>query len=55
MIDGRHTLITSANFTFSGQERNIELGVLIDDPAFADRVFEQWRRLVNDGLLVRNM
>ncbi len=51
VVDARHTLITSANFTGRGQTRNVELGVLLDDPDFGARVVGQWRALANAGLL----
>jgi len=51
VVDARHTLITSANFTDRGQTRNLELGVLVDDPDFGARVVGQWRALANAGLL----
>jgi phosphatidylserine/phosphatidylglycerophosphate/cardiolipin synthase-like enzyme len=52
VADGRHALVTSANFTGSGQHRNIEVGVLIDDVAFAGRLEGQWNALVAEGALV---
>ena len=52
VVDGRRTLVTSANFTDRGQTRNVELGVLIDDPGFGARVVGQFRALVDSGLLV---
>lgn len=51
VVDGRWSLVTSANFTNRGQTRNIELGVLIDDPNFAHQVTAQWQALVTNGLL----
>lgn len=53
VIDVEKTLVTSANFTDRGQTRNIELGVLVDDAAFAARVVAQWRSLAASGLLLR--
>jgi phosphatidylserine/phosphatidylglycerophosphate/cardiolipin synthase-like enzyme len=53
VVDERFTLITSANFTGRGQSRNVEVGVLIDDSAFAVWVLEQWRGLVAAGLVER--
>lgn len=53
VIDRRKALVTSANFTSRGQERNLEVGVLIDDPAFARRLAEQWWGLVSAGLVRR--
>ena len=49
MVDERHALVTSANFTDRGQTRNIEAGVLIDDPGFAARLARQWRGLRDSG------
>lgn len=43
VIDGRHTLITSANFTDRGQTRNIEVGALIDDLALAESIESQFQ------------
>ncbi len=51
-VDLQRTLVTSANFTDRGQTRNIELGVLIDDPDFAARVATQWGSLRNAGYLL---
>ena len=53
VVDLARTLITSANFTDRGQTRNIELGVLIEDPDFASRVAAQWRSLAEAGVLER--
>lgn len=51
VVDGRKTLLTSANFTEAAQERNIEAGVLIDDRRFAERMRRQIDRLVEAGSL----
>jgi hypothetical protein len=53
VIDHRHTLITSANFTARGQTRNIELGALIEDEDFARGVITQWRGLIAAGQVRR--
>ncbi len=53
VVDRRKTLVTSANFTDRGQTRNIEVGVLIEDVAFATRLHEQWWGLVSAGLVRR--
>lgn len=53
VVDDRKALVTSANFTDRGQTRNIEAGVLIEDPGFASRLAGQWRGLVEAGLVVR--
>lgn len=52
VVDNRHALITSANFTDRGQTRNIEAGVLIEGP-FALTLASQWRRLVDAGMVER--
>jgi phosphatidylserine/phosphatidylglycerophosphate/cardiolipin synthase-like enzyme len=51
VVDDEQTLITSANFTDRGQTRNIEVGVLIEDRAFAGELGAQWRQLVGAGLV----
>lgn len=43
--------MSSANFTDRGQERNIEVGVLIDDARFAIQLAQQWDGLVRSGLV----
>ena len=53
VVDERRALVTSANFTDRGQTRNLEMGVLIEDPPFASRLVQQWRGLIEAGLLVR--
>ena len=46
IIDARHTLLTSANFTEAAQQRNIEADVLLDDP----RLTHQFNQLLEAGL-----
>lgn len=43
VVDERLTLVTSANFTQRGHERNLEVGVLIDSTSFARHLVHQWR------------
>lgn len=38
-----------SNFTQRGHERNIEVGVLIDDASFASFLAGQWRALSREG------
>jgi len=45
--------VTSANFTDRGQTRNIEMGVLVDDPGLANRLVHQWRGLIEPGLVTK--
>ena len=48
----RGSFISSANFTQRGQERNIEVGVLIDDVSFASHLARQWIGLIDQELAV---
>ena len=50
-VDGRRAYVSSANFTMSGQENNIETGVLIHDATFAGQLERQWLGLVDAGLV----
>jgi len=38
VVDGAHVFVSSANFTEAAQERNIEVGLLIQSRALAERV-----------------
>jgi phosphatidylserine/phosphatidylglycerophosphate/cardiolipin synthase-like enzyme len=51
VVDDERALVTSANFTDRGHERNIEAGVLIEDRAFSEELGAQWRQLVSAGLV----
>ncbi len=53
VIDDRHAFITSANFTEAAQDRNIEAGVLLDNPVLARGLRSQFEGLVGVGALVR--
>jgi phosphatidylserine/phosphatidylglycerophosphate/cardiolipin synthase-like enzyme len=55
VVDDERALITSANFTDRGQTRNVEVGVLIDDAAFAASLAGQWRALTDAGLMCKCM
>ena len=44
-IDHRFLLVGSANFSYSAEERNVELGLRLDDPALAASVEKQMRDL----------
>jgi phosphatidylserine/phosphatidylglycerophosphate/cardiolipin synthase-like enzyme len=52
VVDEQRVFITSANYTESAQQRNVELGVVIRDERLAERVSEQFRSLIWKGLLV---
>ena len=51
VIDGREALVTSANFTEAAQERNIELGLLVDSHTVARRIEEHFLSLIRNGSL----
>ncbi len=53
VIDGRWSLITSANFTEAAHERNIEAGLVLDDRRLARRLVRQFDELVGKGALRR--
>ncbi|WP_172120277.1 phospholipase D-like domain-containing protein [Actinomyces faecalis] len=44
-VDHRFLLVGSANFSYSAEERNVELGLRVDDPALAASVEKQMRDL----------
>lgn len=37
-IDHRHLLVTSANFSWSAEQANLEFGVLVEDPNLVERI-----------------
>ena len=51
VVDGHRSFVTSANFTEAAQDRNIEVGVLVESRAIASSIEEQFRRLVKRGIL----
>jgi hypothetical protein len=51
VIDGAKAFVSSANFTQRGQERNIEVGVLVEDVSFASFLAAQWLGLVEGGIV----
>jgi len=52
LVDGSTAFITSANFTESAQERNIELGVVFrDNPKVAASIRSKFESLIQDGFL----
>jgi phosphatidylserine/phosphatidylglycerophosphate/cardiolipin synthase-like enzyme len=53
VIDDERALVTSANFTEAAQARNIEVGVLVDEPGVAAGLRRQFEALVAAGVLVR--
>lgn len=53
VVDGARALVTSANLTEAAHGRNIEAGVLLDDPAFARVLEAQLMGLVDRGYVRR--
>ena len=53
VVDGEQALVTSANFTAAAQERNIELGVLIDSRSVAQRIERHFLALIENENLER--
>lgn len=49
VVDARWSFITSANLTARGQERNVEVGVLLDDTELADRLLRLFGSLMAKG------
>jgi phosphatidylserine/phosphatidylglycerophosphate/cardiolipin synthase-like enzyme len=51
VVDGAKAFVSSANFTQRGHERNIEVGVLIEDTSFASFLAGQWLGLVEGAMV----
>jgi phosphatidylserine/phosphatidylglycerophosphate/cardiolipin synthase-like enzyme len=52
IVDDRMALVTSANFSESAHHRNIEAGVLLDDPIAARRLTGQFELLIRHQKLL---
>ena len=53
VVDAEQVLVSSANFTKAGQERNIEVGLKIESPWLAQRLIRHFQLLHEHGLAVR--
>jgi phosphatidylserine/phosphatidylglycerophosphate/cardiolipin synthase-like enzyme len=52
LVDGETAFITSANFTESAHERNIELGVMFrENPRLAQSIHSKFQTLIQNGFL----
>ncbi len=51
IVDARDLFVSSANFTEAGQERNIEVGLLLQSPVLAHRLTRFIDTMVEDGHL----
>lgn len=52
VVDRRRALVGSANFTERARSRNIEVGALLEDEAFAEALLFQWRAVMAQGFVV---
>ncbi len=52
VVDGRRSFVTSANFTEAAQERNFELGLLVDDGPLAKSIEGQFETLIEKELVL---
>lgn len=53
VVDERWSFVTSANFTEAAQERNIEVGLLVEDTSLANALALQFTGLARIGALAR--
>lgn len=53
VVDGERALVTSANFTEAAHARNIEAGLLVEDPRLAAALEDQLDQLIEHGALER--
>jgi phosphatidylserine/phosphatidylglycerophosphate/cardiolipin synthase-like enzyme len=53
VVDGRHVVVSSANFTEAAQDRNIEIGLLVRSPRLAARLTGHFDALLDAGLPAR--
>ena len=51
VVDGQVAFVSSANFTEAAQERNIEVGVLLQVPAVAEQLTRHFAALIEAGVL----
>ena len=54
VVDQRRLLVTSANFSTAAQERNIEVGLVLDDPRLAAQLTTLFDTLVVRGDMARH-
>lgn len=49
IVDQKDVFVSSANFTEAGQERNVEVGLRLDNPWLAAKLVEHFKRLAETG------
>jgi phosphatidylserine/phosphatidylglycerophosphate/cardiolipin synthase-like enzyme len=55
VVDDKYVFVSSANFTEAAQERNIEVGLLIESRSLAERVRRFFDALLDDRFFVRTI
>jgi phosphatidylserine/phosphatidylglycerophosphate/cardiolipin synthase-like enzyme len=55
VVDGRSLFVSSANFTEAAQQKNIEVGLLLESPILADRLLRFFDALIESGHLQQVM
>jgi phosphatidylserine/phosphatidylglycerophosphate/cardiolipin synthase-like enzyme len=53
VVDGLHVFVSSANFTEAAQQRNIEVGLLLQSRVVGERVCRFFETLLDNGHFVR--
>jgi hypothetical protein len=53
ILDERELFVSSANFTEAAQNRNVEMGVLLNSPILANQALSFFAELVRAGICVR--
>ncbi len=53
IVDGQRVFVSSANFTEAAQERNIEVGVVVNSPIISERLTRHFKSLLNEGFLAK--
>jgi phosphatidylserine/phosphatidylglycerophosphate/cardiolipin synthase-like enzyme len=51
VVDRRRAFVSSANLTRAAQQRNIELGLLVNEAGAASRIAQHYDRLIESGVL----
>ena len=55
VVDGKYVFVSSANFTEAAQERNIEVGLLVQSRTLAERVCRFFDALLDDRFFTRTI
>jgi phosphatidylserine/phosphatidylglycerophosphate/cardiolipin synthase-like enzyme len=53
VVDEIDVFVSSANFTEAGQERNIEVGLRLDNAWLARKLVEHFKKMVDSGQFLR--